>query len=79
MKNKVYDRIKKMTEEEMSAFIYWVYMNGNADGERGAQDSPMGFFGKQFIHMDANDLFPTNNVNEDLWNRFEETYRGHKA
>jgi len=37
----MYDRIKFMTQDEMREFIYWVYMNGNQDGQMQLCDSPV--------------------------------------
>lgn len=37
----VYDRIKNFTRKEMRDFIYWVYMMGQADCERGLSLSKM--------------------------------------
>lgn len=40
-----YERIKNMSFEEMKEFIYWVYLCGALDGEKGCVDSPGGYFG----------------------------------
>ena len=45
MKSNNYERIKNMSFEEMKEFIYWVYLNGALDGEKGCVDSPDGYFG----------------------------------
>lgn len=64
----MYDRIKRMTLGEMKEFVYWVYMNGNKDGEENICDSG-GFetyFGGFVLTIPANELMPNGNV-EDLW------------
>lgn len=45
MKSNNYERIKNMSFEEMKEFIYWVYLYGALDGEKGCVDSPGGYFG----------------------------------
>lgn len=59
----MYQRIKRMTEGEMRSFIYTVYLCGNKDGEDGLEDSPdCSYFGDGFLHIDAKDLMPNDNV-----------------
>ena len=65
----IYERIKSMSEDEMQQFIYWVYLNGTADGAKCLEDSPSGYFGT-IIHRNVNEIMPTGNI-EDLWNNFE--------
>lgn len=71
----VYDRIKRMTPEELRIFIYWVYRNGNEDGMRGLCDSESGYFGGHVLFIPASELFSNDDVENDLWDRFEEIYR----
>lgn len=53
----MYERIKSMTKEEMQDFVYWVYMNGNADGEENLCDSyGNSYFGGAMLDMDADDV-----------------------
>lgn len=35
-----YERIKRMSEEEMKEFVYLVYLCGNKDGQQMLCDSP---------------------------------------
>ena len=67
------ERIKKMTEEEMRQFVYWVYLCGNRDGEMGLEDSPRGYFGGHMLMMDAKRVMPNDNVS-DLWDSFEKIW-----
>lgn len=60
----VYDRIKNFTREEMRNFIYWVYMMGQADCERGLQDDESGYFGGAILDCDADNI--PENVSELL-------------
>lgn len=70
----MYERIKSMTQDEMREFIYWVYMNGNKDGEMNLCDSPVcSYFGGAMLNYDVSEVMPNNNVN-DLWNAFEGIY-----
>lgn len=69
----MYERIKKMTEEEMREFVYWVYLCGNRDGEKGLEDSPSGYFGGYMLTMDAKQVMP-NDSTSDLWDNFKEIY-----
>lgn len=52
----MYERVKEMTLEEMKAFVYWVYMNGNHDGQDGLQDCPAGYFGGYVLELPAEDV-----------------------
>lgn len=69
----MYERIKKMTPEEMRQFVYWVYLCGNRDGECGQEDSPDGFFGGAILAEKANEVIP-NDSTDDLWDMFKATY-----
>lgn len=60
----VYDRIKEFSCEEMRDFIYWIYMMGQADCERGLQDDESGYFGGAILNYDANNI--PENVSELL-------------
>lgn len=56
---KMYERIKNMTKEQMSDFIYWVYMNGNADEKDNLCDTyGNSYFGGALLDMDADDVMP---------------------
>ena len=70
MPETMYDRIKKMTLEEMTDVVFWVYLNGNRDGRNGAEDSDLGFFGGAILEQLVEDLMP--NGVTDLWNLYEE-------
>ena len=72
----MYDRIKRMTPEEMQHFVYWVYSCGNEDGFRGLEDSPgmCSFFGGYMLTKERAELMPNDSI-DDLWDRFEQTYR----
>ena len=61
----MYERIKAMSEDEMQQFIYWVYLNGTADGAKCLEDSPSGYFGT-IIHRNVNEVMPNNSI-DDLW------------
>lgn len=65
----MYDRIKRMTEEEMKTFIYWVYLCGSRDGQNSLEDSPDGFFGGHILEENAEELMP--NGVDSLWDCFE--------
>lgn len=51
----MYERIKSMTREEMQDFVYWVYKNGNLDGQDYLCDDygNGSFFGGAMLDMDA--------------------------
>lgn len=73
----MYDRIKRMNEDEMRNFIYWVYLNGNKDGEMGYCDSDAGYFGRYMLTNYASDIMPNDAV-DDLWDTFEKIFYGNK-
>lgn len=56
-----YERVKRMTLEEMKAFVYWVYTNGNNDGKDGLQDDESGYFGGYMLELPAEDVIATGN------------------
>ncbi len=63
----MYERIKRMTEEEMSEFIYLVYLYGNKDGKDNLCDSPYcSYFGGHVLALNAKKLMPNDKV-EDLY------------
>lgn len=66
----MYERIKRMSKEEMCDFIYWVYLNGNKDGKLGIADSVFGFFGCNMLNKNAKEIMPNDNM-KDLWNLCE--------
>lgn len=59
----LYERIKKMSFEEMKAFMYWVYLSRNKDGAEDLQDSPNGYFGGNFLTLDAKDVIKNDDFN----------------
>lgn len=71
----MYERIKRMTPEEMREFVYWVYLNGNKDGQIGLEDSPgcCSYFGGAMLLKDAREIMP-NDTSEDLWDNFNMVY-----
>lgn len=58
----MYERIKRMTEEEMRQFIYWVYLNGNRDGWTECCDSESSYFGGYMLTLPANEVIPNGDV-----------------
>ena len=53
----MYERIQRMSKEEMRDFIYWVYMNGLADAKDGLWDfGDDSYFGGAWMDMDATDV-----------------------
>lgn len=71
----MYERIKRMTMYEMKEFIYWVYMNGNKDGEEYQCDSGgfTSYFGGYMLNKLASEVMPHDNT-DDLWDDFKEIY-----
>lgn len=70
----MYERIKRMTPDEMRQFIHWVYLNGNEDGkELACDDSPCSYFGGAMLNLDVKEVMPNDKV-DDLWDNFEETF-----
>ena len=67
----MYDRIRRMTPEEMRAFVYWVYLNGNRDGATNSCDTPGAYFCGAMLNKDAREVMPNDKV-EDLRNSFKE-------
>lgn len=75
----MYDRIKRMTPDEMRQFIHWVYLNGNEDGKKLAcDDGPDSYFGGAMLYLCVKKVMPNNKV-DDLWDNFEKTYGKDKA
>jgi hypothetical protein len=56
MNMNMYEYIKTMSLEEMKAFIFWVYMNGNKDGNDGLCDDMSGYFGGYLLKLPASDV-----------------------
>lgn len=54
----MFERIKRMSKEEMRDFIYWVYMNGQADAKDNLCDSygDSSYFGGAWMNLDASDV-----------------------
>jgi hypothetical protein len=71
----MYERIKRMTMDEMREFIYWVYLNGNEDGEVGCCDSSGygSYFGGYMLTIDAVEVMP-NDIVDDLWDNFNKVF-----
>lgn len=69
----MYERIKRMTQEEMKQFVYWVYLCGNRDGAKNYEDSPGSYFGGHMLTMNAKQVMPDDSVN-DLWDNFKEIW-----
>lgn len=66
----MYDRVKRMTPEEMRQFVYWVYLCGNRDGAKGIEERPGRYFDGHMLNMNAKQVMPDDNVN-DLWDNFK--------
>ena len=76
----MYERIKRMSIDEMKDFVYWVYLMGNEDGWNQHCDSDGGYFGGHILTIDKTEIMP-NNTTYDLWDRLDEArayYRGNK-
>lgn len=71
----MYERVKRMTEDEMRNFVYWVYLNGKEDGEIGYCDSEAGYFGGHMLTLPVNEVMPNDAV-DDLWDVFEKIFYG---
>lgn len=69
MCEKMYERVKRMTKEELRDFIYYVYLSGNKDGQCNCEDSPSGYFGK-VLDFERVNLMPNDQV-DDLVNTWE--------
>lgn len=69
----MYDRIKRMSKDEMRNFIYWVYLCGNEDGKIGLRDSDAGYFGGKILNDSVIVDMPNDSI-DDLWEWFDETY-----
>ena len=76
----MYERIKCMTEDEMRAFVYWVYLMGNEDGWNQCCDSEGGYFGGHMLALDREEVMPNNSIG-DLCEKLDEAreyYKGNK-
>lgn len=63
----MYERIKRMSEEEMREFVYFVYLCGNRDAKDHYCDSKgSGYFGGKMLTKQAKEVMPHDNV-QDLW------------
>lgn len=74
----MYERIKRMTPEEMKHFVYWVYMMGNEDGYHQCCDSSSGYFGGYMLTLNRDEVMPHDTIG-DLWAKLaeaEEYYKG---
>ena len=66
----MYDRIKRMSKEEMKKFIYLVYLCGNRDGIDMYCDSPeCSYFGGYMLTLNVTEVMPNNSVDDlyDTW------------
>lgn len=66
----MYERVKRMSQEEMKKFIYLVYLCGNRDGRDMYCDSPNGsYFGDYMLTLDASEVMPSHSVDDlyDTW------------
>lgn len=76
----MYERIKRMNEEEMRAFVYWVYLMGNEDGYAQCCDSESGYFGGYMLTLDREEFMPNDSIS-DLWDKLDEAreyYKGNR-
>lgn len=69
----MYERIKRMTEDEMRNFVYWVYLNGNEDGKLHCCDSETGYFGGYMLTKLVHEVMPHDSI-DDLWDNFERIF-----
>lgn len=71
----MYDRIRNFSKEEMTEFVYWVYIKGNYDGDCHWQDHATNgfqdYFTGRLLCLDADRLIP--NGVHDLWEIFDFT------
>lgn len=71
----MYERIRRMTEEEMREFIYFVYLCGNRDAKDNYCDKKGGsYFGGSVLTKKTKEVMPNDDV-QDLWNAFKTMYR----
>lgn len=69
---KMYDRVKNMTLDEMKCFVYWVYLMGNEDGRNCREDSPeTSYFGGHMLDLDREEVMPNDDIG-DLWDKLDE-------
>lgn len=68
----MYERIKRMSMEEMKCFVYWIYLMGNEDGWNGCCDSNGGYFGGHMVTLDREEVMPNDSI-EDLWDELDKT------
>lgn len=65
----MYERIKRMSEQEMGEFLYIIYLIGNDDGSEMLCDSPeSSYFRNKLVHNKANDLMPNDSVSDLYYN-----------
>ena len=66
-----------MSLEEMETFIYWVYMNGNLDGQYSHEDSPYtSYFGGQLLKSKSSEIPESI---DDLWRIYEENKKYYES
>lgn len=69
----MYERIKRMSEEEMKEFVYLVYLCGNKDGQQMLCDSlDYSYFGGHMLTLDVTEVMPNDNVN-DLYSTWKDS------
>lgn len=71
----MYERIKRMSEEEMREFVYFVYLCGNRDAKDHYCDSKgNSYFGGYMLTKETKEVMPNDDV-QDLWHAFKMMYR----
>ena len=71
----MHERIKRMTEEEMREFVYFVYLCGNRDARDYYCDSKRNsYFGGNMLTKSVTEVMPNDSV-QDLWDAFKRMYR----
>lgn len=74
----MYERIKRMTKDEMRCFVYWVYLMGNEDGYAQCCDSERGYFGSHMLTIDREEVMPSDSIS-DLWDKLDEAREYYKS
>ena len=74
----MYERIKRMNPDEMRDFVYWVYLMGNEDGYYRYCDSNGGYFGRQMLTLDREEVMPNDSIG-DLWEKLDEARKYYKG
>lgn len=74
---KMYERIKRMTLDEMKCFVYWVYLMGNEDGWNQCCDSNDGYFSGHMLTLDREEVMPNDSI-DDLWEKLDKVREYYK-